>query len=213
MKHKAALFRFLKTVMELEFTEFMDIYYDQDVTIKEGSDNCWEVIFPKCNGVEEVHTYLQLNEDMDLIRSFCSCGSVRNEDEFICYCPHVVGAYLAVLEEFNEYDSVIDYVADHTGDIEWLESLDETYSNIFGDDNDALFKENGISRTELNGLSMFDLFDDMDREQILEFLENVSYAFPPLKQVLVNAAMLTNMFEDEEESMVMPRKSKNDMLS
>ncbi|MBE6114505.1 MAG: hypothetical protein E7191_05430 [Erysipelotrichaceae bacterium] len=213
MKHKAALFRFLKTVMELEFTEFMDIYYDQDITIMQGKDNYWEVIFPQLDGVEEVHTYLQLNEDMDLIRSFCSCGSVRNEDEFVCYCPHVVGAYLAVLEEFNEYDSVIDYVADHTGDIEWLECLDETYNNIFGDGEDSVFGDNSISRAELNELSMYDLFADMDREQILDFLENVNYAFPPLKELLVHAAMLTNMFEDEEEPLIQSRKTKKDMLS
>lgn len=219
MKYKKVLLQFLKQCRQFDFYELLENYDGCDVVVNEIEPSIFECTYDCTDIDDEIHVTIKVSERKEVIFAQCDCDDeISTSNNSSPYCPHIIGAYLAILERFNPHINLFEYVEENIDTIEWKENIHQTYTTLFGElDLDA---PNSIhpmlSPEEMNEISMYDLFHDMDREDILNFLENITTAFPPLKDLLVQASMLASLIEgdDLEEFEEMGRtKKKKDMLS
>lgn len=220
MKYQKVLHQFLKQCRQFDFLELLESYDGYDIMVEEIDAHNYHCTFESTDMEDEVHVIIKINDKKEIVFMQCSC----DEDTELLpnsspYCPHIIGSYLSILERFNPTINIFAYVEGHLDTIEWKESVHQTYDTLFGeyDENNPSQVRSLFEHEALDYICMEDIFEDMDRDEIIGFLENITNAFPPLKDILIQAAMLANLIEndnsDEFEEIEALIKKKKDRLS
>ena len=213
MRYQKVMYQFLKQCRQFDFLYFVDMVnaLTDSIIVNTIDLNTYGCHFfdPITQEVSEVT--IRLNSKKEIIYAQCTCEQDEELfDDDSKYCPHIIGTYLLILENYNEDFDIIQFILDQLDSIEWKEGVEDTFRHL---PNPEDILENG----NYDDVSMYDLFEGMNRDEIVEFLENITIAFPPLKNLLVQATMLAEIVggDDGEEFEEIDRilKKKKGMLS
>lgn len=220
MKYEKAMMHFLRQCRQYDFLDLLDTYDGTDIVVKEIDSYNYQCKFSSTEFEEEVEVLVKINDEKELVFAQCNCndteGVFENSNP---YCLHIIGAYLSVLERFNPEANLIRYVEENADEIEWSESIHDTYDFLLGEFDEVYQEEIQplLDEETLNSISMEHIFHGMDRDEIIDFLDNITTAFPPLKELLVQASMLASLIGedsfDEFDEIDQIIKKKKDMLS
>lgn len=208
MKHQKVMYQFLKQCRQFDFLYFVDMVnaLEDSIIVNTHAPNTYSchLLDPIEQEISEV--IIRINSKKEILYAECSCEQDEELFDSSKYCPHIIGTYLLILESFNEDFDIIQFILDQLDDIEWKEDVDRTLRSL--PNNDDYFTP--TMNEEYDDVSIYELFEGMSRDQILEFLDNISYAFPPLKTMLVQATMLAEMMGDDDEfeeiNNILPKK-------
>lgn len=198
MKYQKVMYQFLKQCRQFDFLYFVDIVNasKENIIVNTLEPNVYSCYLNDPLEHEVAEVVIRLNSKKEIVYAQCSCEQDEELFDDSKYCPHIIGTYLLILEHFNEDFDIIQFILDQLDSIEWKEVAEDTFRNHMP--NNDMFSSI-MNDHEYDDISVYDLFEGMTRDQILEFLDNISYAFPPLKTMLVQATMLAEMIGGEEE--------------
>ena len=196
MKYQKVMYQFLKQCRQFDFLYFVDMInaLEDSIIVNTLEPNTYSchLLDPIEHEISEV--IIRINSKKEIIYAECSCEQDEEIFDNSKYCPHIIGTYLLILESFNEDFDIIQFILDQLDEIEWKEGVDRTLRNF--PNNDEFFTS--AMNEEYDDVSIYELFDGMNRDQILEFLDNISYAFPPFKTMLAQAIMLAEMIGEDD---------------